>query len=364
MKILCTKNNLLSGINIVLKAVPTRTTLNILECILIDTTSGEIKLTANDMELGIETIIEGEVSDKGLIAINAKIFSEIIRRLPEGDVEISTDDSFNVNIKCGKAKFNISGRDGSEFSFLPNVEKERSIYISQFSLKEIVRQTLFSINENDNNKIMTGELFKIIGNRLRVAALDGHRIAIRELELKEDFGEMEVIVPGKTLGEISKILTGGLEDIVKIYFTRNHIVFEFDKTTVVSRLIEGQYFSVEKMVSSDYSTKLKINKKELFSCIERASLLVEVDKKPIVMNIEGSTLKMDIVSSMGSMEENLEINKEGNDIVIGFNPKFFIDALKVIDDEEISIYLSGAKHPCVIKDDDNSYNYVILPVSF
>ena len=365
MKLICSKSNLLHGVNIVSKAVPTRTTMAILECILIDASANEIKLTANDMELGIETVIEGEIVERGIIALDAKFFSEIVRKLPDNDVVIESDDTFQTTITCEKAKFNIVGKSGEDFSYLPYIEKNESISISQFTLKDVVRQTIFSIADNDTNKLMTGELFEINENRLRVVSLDGHRISIRNIELKENYSPLKVVVPGKTLQEISKILTGEAEDMVDIFFADNHILFEFDETKVVSRLIEGEYFHIDQMLSSDYDTKVKINKREFLNCIDRATLLIrEGDKKPIILNIQDGSLQLKINSFVGSMNEEIEIEKEGKDLLIGFNPKFFIDALRVIDDEEVTLYMVNPKAPCFIKDDAGTYVYLILPVNF
>ena len=365
MKLICSKSNLLHGVNIVSKAVPTRTTMAILECILIDASANEIKLTANDMELGIETKIEGEIAERGVIALDAKIFSEIVRKLPDSDVTIETDASFKTTITCEKAKFNIVGKSGDDFSYIPYIERNEPIVMSQFTLKEVIRQTIFSIADNDNNKLMTGELFEIEENDLKVVSLDGHRISIRNIELKNNYSHKKVVVPGKTLQEVSKILPGSAEDEVSIFLTDNHIVFEFENTTVVSRLIEGEYFKIEQMLSSDYETKVKINKRELLDCIDRATLLVkEGDKKPIIMNITDGTMELKINSFIGSMNEDIDIAKEGKDILIGFNPKFFIDALRVIDEEEVTLYMVNPKAPCFIKDDEGTFSYLILPVNF
>lgn len=337
----------------------------ILECILIDASANEIKLTANDMELGIETKIEGEIVERGVIALDAKIFSEIVRKLPDSDVIIETDASFKTTITCEKAKFNIVGKSGDDFSYIPYIERNEAIVMSQFTLKEVIRQTIFSIADNDNNKLMTGELFEINENSLKVVSLDGHRISIRNIELKNSYEHKKVVVPGKTLQEVSKILPGNAEDEVSIFLTGNHIVFEFENTTVVSRLIEGEYFKIEQMLSSDYETKLKINKRELLDCIDRATLLVkEGDKKPIIMNITDETMELKINSFIGSMDEEIDISKEGKDILIGFNPKFFIDALRVIDEEEVTLYMVNPKAPCFIKDDEGKFIYLILPVNF
>ncbi|MEY8335248.1 DNA polymerase III subunit beta [Lachnospiraceae bacterium 47-T17] len=365
MKLICSKSNLLHGVNIVSKAVPTRTTMVILECILIDASADEIKLIANDTELGIETIIDGDIIENGIIALDAKIFSEIVRKLPDNEVVIETDATFKTVITCEKAKFNIIGKSGEDFSYLPYIEKNEPISISQFTLKEVIHQTIFSIADNDSNRLMTGELFEINENQLKVVSLDGHRISIRNIELKDNYENRKVVVPGKTLNEISKILPGSVDEDVTIYITENHIIFEFLYTTVVSRLIEGEYFKIDQMLSSDYETKVKINKRELLDCIDRATLLVkEGDKKPIIMDIQDDVMELKINSFIGSMNEDIDIEKTGKDIVIGFNPKFFIDALRVIDEEEVSLYMVNPKAPCFIRDDDNQFIYLILPVNF
>jgi len=198
-----------------------------------------------------------------------------------------------------------------------------------------------------------------------VVALDGHRISVRKISLKNSYDNKKVVVPGKTLNEVSKILPGDTDKDVVIFFTDKHIVFEFDNTIVVSRLIEGDYFNIDHMLSSDYETKVKINKKEFYDCIDRATLLVkEGDKKPIILNITDESLELKISSTIGSMNESIDIAKNGKDLMIGFNPKFLIDALRVIDEEEIDIYLVNPKTPCFIKDKENKYTYMILPVNF
>ncbi len=365
MKFVCKKTDLLKGVNIVLKAVPSKTTMSILECILIDASAGQIKMTANDMELGIETVIEGDIREKGIIAIDAKIFSEIVRKLPDNDVTIETDANFQMLICCEKARFSIAGKSGEDFSYLPYIEKAEPVIVSQFSLREVIKQTIFSISDNESNKMMTGELFEISGNHLKVVSLDGHRVSIRNLELKGEYQPRKVIVPGKTLIEVSKILSGELDALVNLFFTKNHIVFEFDETTVVSRLIEGEYFRIEQMLSTDYETKVRVNKKELLNCIDRATLLIrESDKKPIIIQIEDGEMRLKLTSGVGSMNEEIVIEKEGKDILIGFNPKFMIDALRVIDDEMVTLYLVNPKAPCFIRDEKESYIYLILPVNF
>ena len=328
------KTALLNGINIVLKAVPSKTTMPILECILIDASTDEIKLTANDMELGIETKVEGDILEKGKIALDAKLFSEIARKLSDSDslVTIESDEKFNTVITCENSVFKIQGKDGEEFSYLPYIERNKNITLSQFSLKEVIRQTIFSISVNDSNKMMTGELMEVTGNELKLVSLDGHRMSIRKVALKEQYSDIKVIVPGKTLGEISKILNGDNDSEVQIFFSTNHIMFEFDDTIVLSRLIEGEYFRINQMLSSDYETKVTLNRRDFMDAIDRASILVrENDKKPLILNFTDEEMELKMHSAFGTMDARLAITKFGKDLMIGFNPKFLGDALRIID---------------------------------
>ena len=232
-------------------------------------------------------------------------------------------------------------------------------------LKDIIRQTVFSISDNENAKVMTGELFEINNSTLKVVSLDGHRISIRKVELKNNYDNISVIIPGKTLIEINKILNGGIDDEVKIYFTEKHILFEFDNTIVLSRLIEGEYYKIDKMLSSDYETKITVNKKDMLDSIDRTTLLVkESEKKPVIIDIKDNSIGFAMNSSIGSMHEEMDAVREGKDIIIGFNPRFLMDALRVIDDEEITLYMINPKAPCFIRDKDESYIYLILPVNF
>ena len=364
MKLQFQQSDLAESVNIVLKAVPSKTTMPILECILIDAAAGKITFTGNDMELGIETVVNGTIEEKGRVALDARIFSDIVRKLPNSLVTIETNGQDLTTITCEKAKFDIPGRNADEFAALPMIVKEEPVVISQFSLREIIRQTIFSIAANENNKLMTGELFEIRNGNLKVVSLDGHRIAIRSLALKEACSDKKVVVPGKTLSEISKILSGETDEQVRIYFDNNYLLFEFGKTVVLSRLIDGEYFRIDQMLSSDYEMKVVLNRQMFISSIDRAALLVrESDKMPVILDIRDDVMNLQMRTTLGSMDENMMITKTGKDIVIGFNPKFLLDALRVIDDEEVTLYFINAKAPCFIRDDAGSYIYLILPVN-
>lgn len=365
MHIICDKSKLIEGMNIVMKAIPGKTTMMILECVVIKVKDNQIKLIANDLQLGIETLIDGEIKQEGSVAVGAKVFFEIIRKLPSDNVSITVDEDYHMNISCGKAKFNIMAKATDEFPYLPNIVKDKNVNISQFTLKDIIRQTVFSISDNENAKVMTGELFEIHDSELKVVSLDGHRISIRKVKLNQSYDDVSVIIPGKTLIEISKIINGGMDDEVSIFFTDKHVLFEFEDTIVLSRLIEGEYYKIDKMLSTDYETKVTVNKREMLECIDRSTLLLkESDKKPVIIDVQDDYMKFAMNSAIGSMDEDIDASKEGKDILIGFNPRFLMDALRVIDEDEITMYMINPKAPCFIRDQEETYIYLILPVNF
>ena len=361
------KSKLMQAINTTMKAVPTRTSLPILECLLLEAKNGLVTLMANDMEMAIRSETGGTIISEGTVALDAKLFSDIIRNLPEDEIHIKVDSSLQVEITSADAYFTMSGKNGDDFIGMPSINKGIPVTISQLTLKEIIEQTIFSISANENNKMMTGELFEIKGNTLRVAALDGHRIAIRYCVMnnRSDINPVSVIVPGKTLSDLSRIISGDASRMVDIYIGKNHILFSFEGTTLVSRLIEGEYFRIDQMITENYETKLVFNRKRLLNCIERSVILVrESDKKPLILNIRDNSVTLSLTSIIGSMKEEIEAEKEGSNLMIGFNPRFLIDALRAINDEKITLYLTNSRAPGFIRDAEGTYIYLILPVNF
>lgn len=364
MRLTCNKMDLLNAVNTVLKAVSTRTTLPILECILLQATEEGFKLISNDLELGIESNVEANIIETGTVALKAKIFSEIVKKLPDNEVEITVDNNNYTTIRCEKSKFNISGQSGEEFTHLPKVSKDKSIKISQFSLREMIRQTIFSIALEEIRPILTGELLEIKNNELNIVSLDVHRVSIRKLEFNSEVENMMVVVPGKTLNEISKILDTDEEKEVTIYFTDKHILFELEDSIIVSRLLEGEFPKYEQFFSKDYDTLVKINRKELLMSIDRAALISRESKKnPIKMTIVDNSIIITSNTELGDVYEEIDIEKEGKELEIAFNPKYFIDALKVIDDDYINLQFTNSHNPCIIKQvDGDEYKYLIVPI--
>ena len=364
MKIICPRNELLAGVNTVSKAVSYKTTMDILQCILIEAYNGQIRFTANDTELGIETMVEGEIVEPGKIALESKIFSEIVKKSPDSEIVIETEENGKTNIECEQIHCSIMGKIGDDFTTLPEISQENVVEISQFHLKEMIGQTIFSISDNENNKLMTGELLKVKGDRFSLTSLDGHRISVRNMQLGQTYQDVEVIVPGKTLQEVSKILPGDAEEMVQMYITDKHILFVFGQTKVVSRLLRGKFYNIDQMLSTDYETRITVNKMDFLRCLDRASLFTrESEKKPIILKIANDRMDILITSQIGSMKEQLMLHKEGKDLVIGFNPRFLVDALRAIDEEEVSIYLINSIAPCTFRDEERTYLYLILPIN-
>lgn len=370
MKISFKKPDLVNAINIASKAVASKTTMPILECILIEADEDGVSFTANDMELGINTRIKASdcnIIEGGRTAVEARLFFDIIRKISSDDsseIVLSKKDSI-IEISCDNSLFKIQERDADQFPVLDLISDEKYISISQFTLRELIKDTIFSISSNDSNKMMTGELFEVKGDNLKVVSLDGHRISIRNTSLRDSYESVSVIIPGKTLNEIQKIIPGDADKDVTICFSQNSVLFRFDDTVMISRLIDGEFFRIDNMIRPDFDTRVVINKKELLDSIERSTILVrESDKRPLIFNIEDSSLELRMSTVIGSMDDRLLMRKEGKDLMIGFNPRFLMDALRAIDDEEVSLYMTNAKSPLIIRDEKDSYVYLILPVNF
>lgn len=364
MKIKCSQTELANKIKIVLKAVPNRSTMPILECILIDASGDEIKLISNDFEMGIITLVCGEISEHGIVAVNAKMLNDIICKLPKDEVKIFSDNMNNVKITCGKSKFHISGQSGDDFTMPPEIAKENSVCVTQTDLRNAIMQTSFSLSFEGSNKIMSGEHMEKIGGKLRFTALDGHRIAQRIIPIKSGCDEdVKAIVPGLPLREIAKTITGGYEDDINIYFCKYHMVFELPETTIITRLVEGQYFAVEQMMKIEPNVTVKLANRDFADCIDRATLLIkEATKKPVILNFSDDGCELSAESAHGVFTENVEIKKYGEDLKIGFDPRYLLEVLKAIDDDEITLQMLNRKAPCVIKD-NGTYNYLVLPVN-
>ncbi len=364
MKIITNKLSLLNGINIVQKAVPSKTTLPILEGILLEAKNGKLKITGTDLEIGIETTINVDVILPGRIVISSKMLGEIVRKLPDSDIELELKDHNTVYIKCENSHFKINSLTADEFPELPQVMKENGIILSQNKLKEMIRQTIFSVSIDEIRPILTGVLFEAIGDKLSMVALDGFRMSVKNCGIIND-SSFKAVIPGKSLSEIGKILED-TEEAVNIYFSKNQILVQIQNTIVISRLLEGEFINYKQIIPNDYKIKITVETTKLIESCERAALFArDSSNNMIKFEINDDTMSIKSNSQNGNVQEEIKINKQGEDIEIAFNAKYFMDVLKVIDSELITIEFTTNISPSILRpSDDNCYLYLILPSRF
>ncbi len=367
MKIVCEKEKILKGINSVINGVATKTTMPILENILLQTNDNELKLTSYDYEIGIEYILEAEVQEQGSTSVNAVMFSEIIKRLPDSEITISLNDSNLLEIECEGSLYKLATMNPDDFPDLPKISIENSIEIEQSVLKNMIRKTIFAVSTDDTRPIFTGCLFEILEGKLNVVAVDGYRLAIKTKELENDDRNFSCVIPSKTLNEVNKIISDSFDN-VKIGISRNQALFEMENCKIVTRLLDGEFLKYSNTIPKNWETRIKVNKALLQNCFERVSLIsassIEKEKKyPVKVSIEVGKVTISCANQTGDAKEEIYIETEGKELEIGFNPKFFLDALKAIDDEEVYIEFGSNRSPCIVKSiDDGDYTYMILPI--
>ena len=364
MKIITTKSTLLESINVVQKAVPSKTTLPILEGILFDAKGGKLKLTATDLEIGIETVSNVDVIEPGKVVLSSRMVGDIVRKLPDSDIEIETAEGNFVSIKSEGSKFKIVTLSYDEYPDLPVVKKENGITIKQNVLKDMIKKTIFAVSTDEVRPILTGVLFDVAGKELTMVALDGFRMAVKNNIIMND-NDFKAVIPGKTLSEIGKIINES-EDNVNIYFSKNHIQVQIEDIIIVSRHLEGEFINYKQIIPAEYKIKIKVSSNLLMEACDRAALFAR-DSSNNMIKFEINDDMMVIMSNSqnGDVHEELKVQKEGNDIEIAFNAKYFIDVLKVIESEEITIEFTTNVSPSIIRPvKDEDYLYLVLPARF
>ena len=369
MKIICEKEKLLKCINSVVRGVPTRTTMPILEGIFIQTNKNKVKMTTYDLDLGIEYIVDCNVEEEGNTVVNAIMFSEIIRKLPDTEIKISVNEKKLLVIECEGSLYKLSTMNPEEYPELPKIDIEHSFITEQRTLKDMIKKTIFAVSVEENRPIFTGCLFEISNNKLNLVAIDGSRMGWISTFLPEKTNNLKAVIPGKTLNEVNKIITDSFDNI-KIGIAKNQAVFEMENCKIVTRLLEGEFLNYQNVIPSSWETKIRINKNILQNSLERISLIssssVEKEKKyPVKIKIEIGKVILSCTNQTGDAKEEIYIETEGKNLEIGVNPKYFLDALKVIEDEEIFIEFGSNISPCIIKPIEEiaqEYIYMILPI--
>lgn len=363
LKILCDKQALISAVGNVQRAVSGKSALPVLDGILLRTLDSQVLLAGYDLELGILTCIEASVTQPGQIVLNARLFGDIVRKLPGEQVELETDDRFQTIIRSGEAEFSIMGIDAAEYPELPTVEDGDDISLPEETLKSMIRQTLFAVAQTDIRPVHTGVQFRVEDHHLRLVAVDGSRLAIRSEEIACD-ATMEFVVPGKTLNELLKLLGDGEETAV-LHIGQQHILTEVGGYSVVSRLLDGDFLAYQKAIPPQVTTEMLVNTRALTDGVERASLVInDRIKSPLICFFRQEGITISCTTPLGSARDHILTEQmQGNEEEMGFNSRFLLDALKNAETDEVRIQLNGPVSPMKIMPvEGDSFLFLVLPV--
>ncbi len=363
MKVICQKEKLAEGINVVQKAVSSKSNIQILEGILIEA-GDNFKMTGNDLELAVECFVDAHIERPGAIVINSRMFGEIVRRLPDSDVLIELKDNNTVTIECENSKFNLKGILPEGFPAIPEIEKKNSFKIDQMLLRDMIRQTLFAVCLDENRPILMGSLMEYDGTTLNIVSIDGYRLALRRTT--ECVGEkpFSVVVPGKALNELVKILEAEPLE-VNVVASDNHILFDMGTRKVQSRLLEGKFLNYAGIIPNEFETRLSVRTKELLSAIERAALMITSEDRghAIKFNVNEERLVITSSTAIGDAHEEVPVEMDGKKLELGFNPRYLTDVLKVVEDEFIEMSFTTNVGPSVIRPvEGRDYDYMVMPV--
>ncbi|MCB2294574.1 DNA polymerase III subunit beta [Clostridium algoriphilum] len=362
MKFICEKSILQEAISNVQKAITGKSTMPVLQGILIVAKDSEVTLIGSDIDLSIEAKINADVMEDGSVVLDSKLFGEIIRKLPNSAVEITSEEKNSIKIVCQKSYATIIHMNSDDYPNLPNIIENMIFSVSQRVLKSMMKGTIFAVAQDETRPILTGVLFEIKDKKLNLVALDGYRVAFRSEDVDND-NSINAVIPGKTLSEVSKILEE-TDEPVNITFTANHILFNLGKTKVISRLLEGEFIKYSSIIPEEYNLKITAKRSELLNCIERASLMAKEGNTNLVkFNIEEDNMVITSNSQLGKAREEINIILQGEPLQIAFNSKYLIELLKIMEEEEIIMEFSSGVNPCVVRNKEkNNCTYMVLPV--
>lgn len=375
MKFEIMRDHLLAGLNDVMKAVSSKTTVPILTGIKIDATNDGVSLTGSDQDITIQTFIPAEengeqimtITTTGSIVLQARMFNEIVRKLPTNEVEIEVTNGFATYIRSGKSEFHLIGQDAVEYPLLPEVSAEEQFTIPADLLKSIIRETVFAVATSESRPVLTGVNWNIQDGELICVATDSHRLARRKTKLEQlPSGVSSVVIPGKSLNELNKILEDSTNP-VQVVMTNQQVLFKADNMLFFSRLLEGNYPDTSRLIPESYQTNVTINGKSLLQAIDRASLLAREDRNNVVRfeTLEGNAIEISSNSpEIGKVQEQIQVESlEGETLKISFSAKYMMEALKAIDGQEVIIQFTGAMRPFILRSvHDDAILQLILPV--
>ena len=366
MKFNCDRSVLLNAITIASRTVAPKSTIPALEGLLFETEMNDIVVTGYNLKTGIRTKLEADVVEEGRLVLNAKLLGDIIRKMPEGEVNVSVDDTLLVKLTCGMSYFEIMGTSAEEFPELPSVEAQTSFHIQEKKLQSMISQTLFAVSTNESRPVHTGSLFEISGSRLTIVSVDGYRLALRREELDEDSGmNVSFVAPGAALNEAEKVASDSEEPAI-ISMGARHIMFSIGDTEIISRRLEGEFLDYRKSIPSVHKYDLYAVRRDLLNVFERVSLMIsEKYKSPVRCRFEDGLLKLATATALGKATDECPIEGNAEGLEIGFNNRYVLEALRAAPGDRVNIQLVTGVSPCVIcpeDPEDDSYLYLILPV--
>jgi len=362
VKITCDKQELSAAIGSVSLAVSPKSSMQSLEGILLKARSGRLYLTGYDLELGISTSVEARVMEEGEVVLSARLFSDIVRRLPGDVVTLACNDKMLTEIKCGTAEYTLLGISAGEFPELPALTETVAVSLPQNTLASMIQQTLFAVATTDSKPVHTGSLFELEDNLVTIVSVDGYRLALRR-ERANVGRTMSFIVPGKTLGDLLKLL-GDCDDPVGIQVSKKHIVFEIGACMVVSRLLEGDFLNYKSSIPQGGSTSVVINTREFTDSIERTSLLISDRlRSPLRVQFGADQIQISCSTTIGKASDQVGCKTQGPAVEMGFNNRYLLDALKAAGCDQVKLEISGALSPMVVVPcEGDSFLFLVLPV--
>ena len=363
MKFTCNTSVLADACNIVQRGVPQKSTIPATEGIFIQAKKSELTLTGYDLEVGITTVIECKTETEGSIVLNARLFCDILRRLPDVSVTISVDAHCGCKINSGEAEFSLVGIPANDYPELPSVSGGLPFSIKQNTMREMVKQTIFAVAIQDIKPVHKGIKFEVTQNNLRLISCDGFRLAIKNETIEYDGEEMTFVVPAKTLSEVVKLADSDDENVT-LSIGKKFILFEIGNYRIISRLLEGEFFNYKNAVPAQSTTTARVNVKLILDSVERTSLLITSKiKSPVRCIFDDNTIKMSSATSLGAATDKIPAAIEGKRIEIGFNNTYLIDCLKTVDSDEVMIELSSPVSPIIIKPiEGDNFIFLIIPM--
>jgi len=365
MRFILNTNELVSALSVTTHALSPRTTMPILEGVLLEASDEGIRVTCSDGAMTISSVVAATIEEEGRIVMPGRLFVDVVRKLPDAKMLFSAGQNMIATIKCAGSRTTIAGKPADLFPSLPEISGENQVELPQPLLRDMIQQTSFAVSSDESRKILTGCLLEIAEGEVRMVALDGFRLAVRIAPISPEIQKMSAVIPSKLLQELSKIVSGGEEDMVRMTFANSQLMAEMGSTTVYATLLEGEYIKYRQIIPTAWKTAVRIlDRGQLALCVERASLMAKESKTNLItLTISESLMTITSNSEMGDVYEEIQVETEGEPLRIAFNVKYMTDVIRAIEDDEFILHFNSGVSPCVIVPvEGNGYTYMVLPV--